>query len=398
VQTASAWSTHPDAVVASAEAYQSLCERLNGHPQLLFAHCTATHDVDALRKVLGEMAPGVPIHGGTSCIGVMTEEGFHSQQGCGLGLFGLRDEAGRYGVGCAPLGSSPGLAAQQALEQALGAIDKRGMAPALVVITTTPGAEEQVIAGLEAYLGPNVPIAGGSAADNNVAGGWKLFTRAQVFDAAVVVTALFPSSEVVFSFHSGYEPTPYKGIVTRASGRSVYEIDGRPAVAAYDEWTKGALSQWLSAPGNVLAHTTLYPLGREVGSVGGMANYQLSHPDTVLPGGGLTVFTEIAVGDEVVLMHGTHEGLVARAGRVAQAALKTHDRSVEQVAGALVIYCAGCMLTVQSRMQDVAGGLRNAIGDQPSLTTFTFGEQGCFVGGENRHGNLMISVLLFMKD
>ncbi len=45
-------------------------------------------------------------------------------------------------------------------------------------------------------------------------------------------------------------------------------------------------------------------------------------------------------------------------------------------------------------MDDVVGHLNDALDGHPFLGSFTFGEQGCFIGGENRHGNLMISVLL----
>jgi hypothetical protein len=55
------------------------------------------------------------------------------------------------------------------------------------------------------------------------------------------------------------------------------------------------------------------------------------------------------------------------------------------------------MLTVQGRLDEVVDGLRVALPDVPFLGVHTYGEQGCFVGGENRHGNLMISVLLFGK-
>ena len=65
------------------------------------------------------------------------------------------------------------------------------------------------------------------------------------------------------------------------------------------------------------------------------------------------------------------------------------------MSGALVIYCAGCMLTVQDRMGEVAQGVCQVLGDKPFLGSFTFGEQGCFIGGSNHHGNLMISVVVF---
>jgi hypothetical protein len=46
-------------------------------------------------------------------------------------------------------------------------------------------------------------------------------------------------------------------------------------------------------------------------------------------------------------------------------------------------------------MDEVVDGLRLELGALPFLGSFTFGEQGCFVGGENRHGNLMILVVVF---
>ncbi len=64
-----------------------------------------------------------------------------------------------------------------------------------------------------------------------------------------MVTVLFPSTEVMFAFHSGYEPTDVKGIITKAGGyeatnnkgvatsagkRTLYEIDGYPAAKVYN--------------------------------------------------------------------------------------------------------------------------------------------------------------------
>jgi len=56
------------------------------------------------------------------------------------------------------------------------------------------------------------------------------------------------------------------------------------------------------------------------------------------------------------------------------------------------------MFTVKQRMDEVVSNLRSALGEEtPFLGAFTFGEQGCFFGGENRHGNLMVSLVLFFE-
>ncbi len=97
-------------------------------------------------------------------------------------------------------------------------------------------------------------------------------------------------------------------------------------------------------------------------------------------------------------MHGTVDSLISRAGRVAVSALETAQVDSTELAGALVVYCAGCMLTVQERLDEVVESFQKSLPDTPFLGTFTFGEQGCFLNGENRHGNLMISVLLLAKE
>ena len=129
-----------------------------------------------------------------------------------------------------------------------------------------------------------------------------------------------------------------------------------------------------------------------------MPYFQLSHPDSVTPDRSLTMFSTVSVGDEMCLMHGSPDTLVTRAERVARSAIRSVDSDSSHIAGALVIYCAGCMLTIKDRIQEVVANLRRGLGeDVPVLGAFTFGEQGCFLGGENRHGNLMISILVFLS-
>lgn len=387
-----------DPVLAVREAYTILVRELGGPPQWLFVQTSIDHDRDALRRALADLE--VPaLHGSSSCLGVMTRVGA-TLDGPSLAMFGLRDEAGNFGVGAATpdAAADPGAVAAIALQRAIDAAGRQGEVPALVWLTAAPGHEEACIAGIEAMLGPDVPVVGGSAADNAVAGGWYQLTRDATFTDAVVVSALFPSGRVVSAFQSGYVPTPIGGVVTRANGRVLAEIDGKPAAAVYNAWTGGAIEAALREGGSVLAGTSLFPLGRRVGEVGGVPYYRLAHPATVHPDGSMELFADIVEGDQLVLMQGDIEAVLTRAGRVATDACALANLAPADVAGALVIFCAGCMLTVRERMNEVVAGLERGLGGAPFLGAFTFGEQGCFVGGENRHGNLMISVTVFARD
>lgn len=399
MRIASAFATDRDARGAVTKAYDSLVAKLGGAPHYLVAHASVTHAASALSAALREIAPGVPVHGGTSCLGVMTEAGFHSESGVGLGLFGVVDPEGAYGVGSSEDEGDPAKAAASAARSAIESAGRPGEAPAMLWITGAPGHEERILAALAEVVGPHVPVAGGSAADDDVSGQWSQFTRESVHRQGVVVTAMYPSCGVVFSFHSGYDPTSARARVTRGSGRRIDELDGEPAAVVYDRFLGGAIQDTLKAGGNILSRTTLSPLGRVAGHVGEVPYHQLIHPDSVTSEGALTLFADITEGEELILLRGSPESLVTRAGRVARSALEQSeiDGKTRKPLGALVIYCAGCMLTIRERMGDVVRSMEEGLSGQPFLGAFTFGEQGCFVGGQNRHGNLMISVLAFVE-
>lgn len=396
MKISTAWSTSEDSKEAVHEAFAKLQNKLGGMPDYLALYSSVEYDNKAIIDYLQDLAPGLPLQGSTSCLGVMTAEGFHSADGRGLGLFGICDENGDYGVGAAPIDGDPRAAGAQAVENAIAFAGRFGEPPELVWISGAPGNEESVLLGIQDVIGTDVPIAGGSSADNTVEGLWQQFANNDLYTDAVVVGALYPSTATYHSFHSGYSPTDVMGKITKGEGRTLIEIDGKPAAVVYNSWTDGSIAPKL-AGGNVLSDTTLYPLGRQVGHVGKLAYHRLAHPDSVTDEGGLTLFADVEVGDELILMSGTRSSLVSRAGRVAGAALAAGRLAPEDISGALVIYCAGCMLTVQDEMEDVVSVLNTALGGKPFLGVYTFGEQGCFTTGENHHGNLMISVVVFEK-
>jgi len=394
MKIATAWTTE-DGSDAVKKAYKDLLTQLGAPPSYLVVSFSVNYDSETILQAVHALSPGIPVQGASSCSGAMTQAGFHSQEGRGLSFFGVLDPEGRYGVGASVMGDDPEKAARAAMTQALAQANCAGEVPAMVWLTAAPGSEECVMKGVMEIVGEGVPIAGGSAADNTVTGAWKQLADKEVYDNAVVVGVLFPSTDVMSAFHSGYEPSSKTGKVTKVDGRVLAEIDHRPAAEVYNDWTGGLIADALSRGGSILAATSLHPLGRVAGHIGDIPYYQLSHPNTVEADGALTLFTNMNINDEVVLMQGSEDSLVSRAARVAVSARELHGVEARDIAGALIIYCAGCMLTVQDRMEDVVGGLKTALPDTPFMGSFTFGEQGCFVGGENRHGNLMISVMLF---
>ena len=400
MKTASAFNTSTNTVEALKNAYADLEQKLGGTPSWMTVHCTCQHSGDVITATLEEVAPGVPFQGGTSCLGIMTEEGFHSDQGISLGLFGILDPDGIYSIGHA---ESKGKAYSRqagntAITNALTKADRK-KAPTIVWITCAPGDEEAILAGVEDGLGKaNIPIIGGSSADNSVEGKWYQITNNQTLYNGVVVTVMYPSRPIRYAFDNSYIPTMHKGTITKASGRTVFEINHRPAADVYNEWTMGRIDEHLDG-GNILSPSTLYPLGRTTVRAQGATFYQLSHPEAVLKDRALSLFTKAESGEEIVLMESSTQDLIYRVNKVTSKALGGKTLPIaapkSQIAGALIIYCAGCMLAVQNEMQEVANQFSKALGGQPFLGVHTFGEQGCAFLGENTHANLMMSMIIF---
>lgn len=359
-------------------------------------------DFIALHKSVGcraaglapRLAPTVALHGATSCLGVMSQDGARIDQGAGA--FAIWDPAGDYGTAMRPIGADARAAARDAVEAALMAADRPGEAPDMVWLSASPGSEEAVLAGIAEVVGAKVPVMGGSAADDSIAGEWLVYDRDDVCTDGVVVSVLFPSTPVSFAYHNGYAPTAHQGTVTAADGRVLQQIDGRPAADVYRDWTDHAvIPDAVTETTAILSASTLAPLGRYLDSVGDVPYHLLAHPSGLTPEGHLELFADVAVGDELTLMSGSPDQLTQRAGKVAALAAQASGVGPDGLAGALVVYCGGCMLAVRDRLDDVSASVTEALPGVPYLGIFTFGEQGVVLGGDNRHGNLMISAVLF---
>lgn len=395
-QFASSWSLQKETKSAVAEAGHALIDQLGQSPDLIVAYVTHLHAKDQVLSGLQQLFPHSVIHGGTTCIGLMTRSGFHSREGYSVGLFGIVDKAGAYGVASSAVVENPQNAGRNAIKMAIKEAGREGESPDLVWLNVSPGIEEEVLLGIQEVIGENVPVVGGSTADNFVAGLWYQFTHQTTLEDGIVVTAMYPSSKTHVAFQSGFSPTEYMGKVTQAEGRLLQKINGRPAAVVYNEWTGGLVNDFMMG-GNVLATTSLNPLARYVGHMEGNDYHRLSHPETITHDGAMTLFTKVEEGEELILMAGNRQNLITRGGLAVQSALRAGNICEDQVAGGLIIYCAGCMLTVQNGMDDVALGISQSLGEAPFIGTITFGEQGCFLNGDNYHGNLMISVVLFEK-
>lgn len=389
-----AFSNHTDTHQLCQEVTATLREAAAQY-NVLVAYFNIEHDIHIIQSSLSA-AFSCPVLLASSCQGAfaMTPTGQHPT--ASLSVFGIADPDGAYGVGYAKVHpETPDISAQKAMQMAVENSGRPYDAPALVWSIMPPGQEESLIAGFSQIIGPNVPVFGGSSADNDVSGNWYQATHTTVAQDLVLVLVMHPSTPLGYSYSSGYEPTEVKLVAQDCTARQIGRLNGQLAAQEYNTHTAGSIGEALTG-GVVLGNTTLNPLGRPIHSKMGMTEYLLSHPDSVTPSGELTLFSAAAENESFVLMQGSVEGLVKRAAVVAQNALDVLPEGAKP-AGILMIYCAGCRLTIGDDVGAMQNAVLEQIGPIPVVAAYTFGEQGCFFDGKNRHGNLMISAVAFSK-
>ena len=132
MRLASAYSLLGNTAEGANASLRTLIEKLGAAPDLLVVYATENHATDALIASVRALAPGTPVLGSTSCGGVMTEAGFHAGPEGAMGMLGIKDPDGAYGVSSAPMSDDPFTAAAAAVTQALVESGRDFESPAIV--------------------------------------------------------------------------------------------------------------------------------------------------------------------------------------------------------------------------------------------------------------------------
>lgn len=395
------WSTKDNIKDAVQEAIINAKDQLKGTtPEYALLFSTVGYDSEELLKEIKQLLPNTQIYGSTSMFAVMTKDGFHQGETGSLALMAISSPKIKWGVGGANIDefSAAREAGKEAITAAIKNAGKEGQLPKLVLMTAAPGKEEEILLGIEDIIGKNVPVIGGSSGDNDLTGKWKQWANNKVYSNGISLTVIFTDLKVGWAYEAGYLRTEHKGIIRKAEGRIIYEIDNKPAAEVYNEWTGGIVEEELKTGGSVLSKTAYYPLAKVIQK--GPEIYYLSiHPLSVnLPEKSLTVFANVKGGDEVLLMHGNWELLLNRAQTTPHTAMITKSILPGEPYFGIYDYCAGTMLAIpEEERPKIPLLINNELGDIPFIGTFTFGEQGP-LGIGNHHGNLINSMIVFAPE
>lgn len=379
-------STKGNTEEAVEEAVEQALAAFSGtSPGLVILTATVDHDAALVHAAVRKRIGQVPIDGVTTSLGVLSANGVAMGPQGAVGLMALGGEGIRFRATSAILGEDAE-AAGRAVAESLA--DEQ---PKVVFFHAPPGKEEDLLRGVQAVLGA-VPIFGGSAADHAIAGQWSVFTSEGALNNVISLSAIYGDIAVAGHMLAPYRPQGASAEVTSVEGRTISEIEGKPAAQVLREWVGDSIASQLKHGGNVLAQTALHPLGVRH-AVGDGDYYVTIHPANVhAESGALDIFARVSKGTVLCAMEGTSEGLILSLDTLIE---ETKKKGVSVPRAGVLIYCAGCAGAVGEALDE---GLRErwraTMGNTPLIGMCTFGEQGTIEGLGAVHANLSLNLVL----
>jgi hypothetical protein len=370
------FTTKTDAAAAAAELVERARAELQGTPTLAILVATTQYDTESLVAGVSKLLGDVPLWGGSSSTGVFQDTGWVTSDGGAASLMLIADRPA--GVGVAAVGDGDGFAAgKEAARQALQRLG--GKASALLTIAYM-GPEEEILRGI-AEVAPGVPVVGGTSSDHSPDGKFQQFANGHAYKNHFAIAAL--GGPIGHAFANGYRLTGKKTVVTKATGRTAYEFDGRRAMDVYSEWVGKPESE--IGGGALVSFSVQYPLLFHKDGI----TYS-AHPVNSNADGSMDFGAAMSPGMMLELGEASVNGLIAEAGNVVHKAAQGvgHPKAI------LLVYCGGRAIALGDRIKEIPGELEHTIGRVPWIGYLAFGEQGCSVPGIPTHADLSVAALV----
>lgn len=351
--------------------------------KVVFAYSSCAYNIPSMLDEFSAQLPDVPVIGNTSFTGVITPKGFVGGDGF-LGAMALNDPDMAVGVAAEPKTDASQDATELGEKVARLAMKAAGKdcAPSYYYMAASPAEEEYYVKGITHVIG-RVPFFGGSAADNAIAGDWKLYTSSGDFADGVAVAFFYTDKPMANVYTGAYHETGDVGVVTKVIGdRTLAEIDGVPALEKYAEWRDMDIDSLRGSA--LLSASVVSPLGVKdrLGDLVAIRHPMAGNDDDTIGLG-----NKVAKNTAVIRMEATVDELIDSTGKT----LGELGEKVEDPGAYLLVHCGGRRAGIGDRIGEVADQLKSAANGVPFLCEFTFGEYGQVDDGANTCGGLMLS-------
>lgn len=317
------------------EALQQARAGLSGPPKGALLYVSTSYDAQRLLDLLAERLPGVPLVGCTAS-GILTERGHHADDAILLVLFGGDISCAAFvGQGASQDGYTVGHAT------AARALEAQPNTRLILVHPEGVGVDgSAIVRGVQAGA-PGVVVVGGCASETSTLSSTRQFFGRELLQDAVPLLAIAGDFEVGVAKGCGWKPVGRRMKVTKATGRAVQQVDGKPTREVLREYT-GMTSM------AAMAETPF-----AVFPTPGQPDFYLRAAERMDDATGELLFlAEVPEGAEIQLTMATPDQVLDGADESALASLAAYPG--QRPSGALVVSCAARKWLLSSRVQEEA--------------------------------------------
>ncbi len=388
------YSINSDSYVMGVETATQATKDLS-NIQLNFLYSSVNSDLKKVVKGIQSIT-NAPIIGCTSTEGIIVPDGYITSDDGFAGMLSINDPNMIVGVGCHEAGRDARAIGRKV---AIAAVEdaQTTRAPAYFYMVASPKEEEEYLMGIQDVIG-RVPMFGGSAADDDLSGKWKIICNDKVFSDGVAVAFFYTDNEIVTSFTGQYKETNNIGLITEVkNNRTLVSIDGISALKKYAHWINVSPNDLKGK--NLLVASVTKPLGIKdpLGNLtvirhpmfGNDMGTKTTADDTI------TLGNKVVEGTAIIQLEATQQELIQSTGET----IKDLKRKIyTEPASYILIHCGGRKLGIGDKIDEVHKQLLKETRGVPFITTFTFGEYGYDEHSANICGGLMLSFTAFGKN
>ena len=383
LKTKVGYSENPDAYASGVETATMANVIENPSVGLFFTSCNQDQNklMEGAKSVLGN----VPIIGCTSSAAICTQDGYLNKETgySGMMLFGGDVEV--VTAGSKQTDETPREVGRRVAKEAISKRKGADKEPDFFFMTAPPANEEEYLEGIQDVIG-NIPVFGGSAADNTVEGKWSILNNGEAFADGVSIAIFYTDGEMKNLYTGAYHETNNVGVITKVRDeRTLVEIDHKPALKVYAEWT-GKDVESLKG-NNLLTETICAPLGVKdpIGKVTAVRHPMFGNDDY-----SMNIGANLAENTAVIQLSNSPEGI-----------LKANEETIKNLNNLMtttpnsyfLVHCGGRRLGLAlSKIEDqIYPEVKKVIPDKEFLMVFTFGEYGTGDHSSNTVGGLSLS-------
>ena len=387
LKTKVGYSENVDAFASGAETAKMANVIENPQVGLLFTSCVQDQNkiMEGAKSVLGD----VPVVGCTSSAAICTQDGYLNKETgySGMMLFGGDLEV--VTAGSKQTDETPREVGRRVAKEAISKVKGADVEPDFFFMSASPANEEEYLEGIQDVIG-NVPVFGGSAADNTVEGKWSILNDGEAFADGVTIAIFYTKGEMKNLYTGAYHETNNVGVITKVRDeRTLVEIDHEPALKKYAEWTGKSVESLMG--NNLLTETICAPLGVKdpIGKVTAVRHPMFGNDDL-----SMNIGANLAENTAVIQLSNTPEGI-----------LKANEETINNLNKLMVseansyflVHCGGRRLGLAlSQIEDkIYPEVKKVIPNKEFLMVFTFGEYGMGDHSSNTVGGLSLSYTAF---